>query len=98
MPFLRTVVNEKWFNWPALPDLFSVRFHGVLTNRDAFLVDVHLDRLRGRVGDYFDSDLSHEEIERRYPSAMRSTARSGCHLKFAIAQLVHTGMSLCSAP
>ena len=75
MPFLRTAVDERWFDWPALPDLFPVRFHGVLTNRDAFLVDVDLDRLRGRVGDYFDSDLSHEEIERRYPSAMRSTAR-----------------------
>ncbi len=75
MPFLRTVVDERWFDWPALPDLFPVRFHGVLTNRDAFLVDVDLDRLRDRVGDYFDPGLSHEEIERRYPSAMKSTAR-----------------------
>ncbi len=74
MPFLRTAVDERWFDWPALPDLFPVRFHGVLTNRDAFLVDVDLDRLRDRVGDYFDSSLSHEEIERRYPSAMKSTA------------------------
>ena len=75
MPFLRTTVDERWFDWPALPDLFPVRFHGVLTNRDAFLVDVDLERLRGRVGDYFDASLSHEEIERRYPSAMKSTAR-----------------------
>ena len=75
MPFVRTAVDKRWFDWPALPDLFPVRFHGVLTNRDAFLVDVDLDRLRGRVGDYFDPSLSHEEIERRYPSAMKSTAR-----------------------
>ncbi len=75
MPFLRTTVDERWFDWPALPDLFPVRFHGVLTNRDAFLVDVDLGRLRGRVGDYFNASLSHEEIERRYPSAMKSTAR-----------------------
>ena len=75
MPFLRTVVDERWFDWPALPDLFPVRFHGVLTNRDAFLVDVDLDRLRDRIGDYFDPSLSHGEIERRYPSAMKSTAR-----------------------
>ena len=75
MPFLRTTVDERWFEWPALPDLFPVRFHGVLTNRDAFLVDVDLDRLRDRVGDYFDARLTHEEIERRYPSAMKSTAR-----------------------
>ncbi len=75
MPFLRTTVDERWFDWPALPDLFPVRFHGVLTNRDAFLVDIDLDRLRGRVGDYFDPNLGNEEIERRYPSAMKSTAR-----------------------
>lgn len=75
MPFLRTTVDERWFDWPALPELFPVRFHGVLTNRDAFLVDVDLDRLRDRVGDYFDASLTHEEIERRYPSAMKSTAR-----------------------
>ena len=75
LPFLRTAVDERWFDWPALPDLFPVRFHGVLTNRDAFLVDTDLDRLRDRVGDYFDPSLSHEEIERRYPSAMKSTAR-----------------------
>ena len=75
LPFLRTAVDERWFDWPALPDLFPARFHGVLTNRDAFLVDVDLDRLRERVGDYFDPNLSHEEIERRYPSAMKSTAR-----------------------
>lgn len=52
-----------------------MRLHGVLTNRDAFLVDVDLDRLRDRVGHYFDPGLSHEEIERHYPSAMKSTAR-----------------------
>ena len=75
MPFLRTAVDERWFDWPALPDLFPVRFHGVLTNRDAFLVDVDLDRLRSRVDYYFDPSLTHEEIERRYPSAMKSTAR-----------------------
>ena len=34
-----------------------------------------LDRLRARVGDYFDPDLSHEEIARRYPGVMKSTAR-----------------------
>jgi predicted helicase len=75
MPFLRTTVDERWFDWPALPELFPVRFHGVLTNRDAFLVDVDLNRLRDRVGDYFDPSVTHEEIERRYPSAMKSTAR-----------------------
>ena len=68
-------VSEHWFDWPALPDLFPESFPGVKTSRDGFLVDVDLDRLRARVRDYFDGDVSHEEIGRRYPGVMKSTAR-----------------------
>ncbi|MXX75946.1 MAG: N-6 DNA methylase [Holophagales bacterium] len=75
MPFLRTTVDDRWFDWPALPDLFPVSFPGVKTSRDGFLVDVDLGRLRARIVDYFDPDLSHEEIERRYPRVMKSAAR-----------------------
>ncbi|MDE0628149.1 MAG: hypothetical protein OXH99_17280 [Bryobacterales bacterium] len=55
--------------------LFPVSFPGVKTSRDGFLVDTDLDRLRARVGEYFDPALSHEEIARRYPRVMKSTAR-----------------------
>ena len=75
LPFVRTVVSDCWFDWPALPDLFPASFPGVKTSRDGFLVDVDLDRLRARVGDYFDASLSHEEIALRYPAAMKTTAR-----------------------
>ena len=75
LPFARTAVSEGWFDWPALPDLFPVSFPGVQTGRDGFLVDIDLDRLKARLADYFDSALSHEEIARRYPSAMKTTAR-----------------------
>ena len=75
LPFAQTAVSEDWFNWPALPDLFPIRFHGVLTNRDAFLVDIDLDRLKARVSDYFDATLSHADMERRCPAAIKSTAR-----------------------
>ena len=75
LPFVRTAVSDEWFDWPALPDLFPVSFPGVKTSRDGFLVDVDLDRLRARVRDYFDPDVSHEEIARRYPGVMKSTAR-----------------------
>ena len=50
-------------------------FPGVKTSRDAFLVDVDLDRLRTRVVDYFDANLSDEEIERQYPRIMAPSAR-----------------------
>ena len=73
LPFTPTEVTGEWFDWPPLPELFPASFFGVLTNRDAFLVDVDLDRLRNRIADYFGPALGHEEIERRYPAAMTAT-------------------------
>ena len=75
LPFVPTAVSDEWFDWPSLPDLFPVSFPGVKTSRDGFLVDVDLDRLKARIGDYFDPAISHDEIARRYPSVMKSTAR-----------------------
>ena len=75
LPFVRTAVSEDWFDWPALTDLFPVSFPGVQTGRDKFLVDTDLDRLRTRIADYFDADLSHNEIARRYPGIVKTTAR-----------------------
>ena len=74
LPFLRTAVSDEWFDWPALPDLFPESFPGVQTKRDSFLIDIDLSRLRKRIADYFDPTLSHEEIERRYPAAMKSSS------------------------
>ena len=75
LPLKPAAVSEDWFDWPSLPDLFPVSFPGVQTSRAGFLIDTDLDRLKARVGDYFDPALSHEEIARRYPAAMRDTAR-----------------------
>ena len=75
LPFMRMPVSENWFDWPSLPDLFPASFPGVKTSRDPFLVDTDLDALKRRVEDYFNPDLSHAEIARRYPAAMRRTAR-----------------------
>ena len=68
-------MSDGWQHWPSLPDLFPTSFPGVKTSRDGFLVDVDLNRLQHRVADYFNPDLSHDEIARRYPSVMRSTRR-----------------------
>ncbi len=75
LAFAETVASADWFEWPALPDLLPVSFPGVKTSRDGFLVDTDLDRLRARVGEYFDPARSHEEIAQRYPKVMGSTAR-----------------------
>ena len=74
LPFKPTAVSEGWFDWPALPDLFPVSFPGVQTKRDSFLVDVDLDHLKARVADYFEASLSHDEIARRYPDAMKNSS------------------------
>ena len=74
LPFVPTAASAEWFDWPSLLDLFPVFFPGVQTKRDSFLIDVDLHRLKGRVVDYFDPDLSHEEIARRYPIAMKSSS------------------------
>ena len=71
LPFAPTAVSKEWFDWPALPELFPVSFPGVKTSRDGFLVDSDLDRLKARIADYFDPALSHEEIARRHPAAMK---------------------------
>ena len=71
LPFAPTAVSREWFDWPALPDLFPVSFPGVKTSRDGFLVDSDLDRLKARIADYFDPALSHDQIARRYPAAMK---------------------------
>ncbi len=73
LPFVQMAVSEKWFDWPSLTDVFPVSFPGVKTDRDGFLIDTDLDRLKTRVGEYFDSALSHEQIAQRYPAAMRNT-------------------------
>jgi len=75
LPFKPMAVSVDWFDWPALPELFPVSFPGVKTSRDTFLVDTDLDRLKDRITAYFDTDLSHDEIARRYPSVMRATKR-----------------------
>ena len=74
LPFVRTAVSEDWFDWPALPELFPAFFPGVKTDRDGFLVDIDIDRLKARVDEYFNDTFSHEHIERRYPVAMRNTS------------------------
>ena len=78
---VRTAVSAEYFDWPTLPELFPQFFAGVVTGRDSFLIeiDTDLDRLRRRVSDYFDVDLNHEEIARRYPRVMETTARFDAH-------------------
>ena len=75
LPFATVAVNRSWQDWPSLPDLFPTSIPGVKTSRDSFLTDVDFERLKARIGDYFDPNLGHDEIARRYPSVMNTTAQ-----------------------
>ena len=74
LPFVPTTASKSWPDWPSLIDLFQTSFPGAKTNRDSFLVDIDLHRLKARIDDYFNSSLSHDEIASRYPVIMK-TAR-----------------------
>ncbi len=73
LPYTELAVSDGWHGWPSLPHLLPASFPGVHTGRDRFLIDIDLERLRTRVSDYFNGSLSHEDIERLYPAAMRSS-------------------------
>ena len=74
LPFATMDVSSEWFDWPALPDLFPTWFPGVQTKRDSFLVDIDLGRLKRRIAEYFDPENSHDEIDQRYPLAVKSSS------------------------
>ena len=75
LPFKPMAVSQGWSDWPTLLEIFPVYFCGVNTNRDRFLVDTDINRLKSRVNDYFSLDLSHDEIALRHPAVMNVTAR-----------------------
>ena len=75
LPFKPTKVSERWFDWPALPELFPTSFQGSETGRDSFLIAIDLERLKAHIADYFDPSLSHEEIAQSYPRVMQTTGR-----------------------
>ena len=74
LPFSPTTTSDRWFDWPALPDLFPQSFPGIQTKRDAFLVDIDPDQLKARISEYFDANVSNEDLERRFPSALKSSS------------------------
>ncbi len=72
LPFVPTAVGARWHEWPSLTDLFPTLFPGAKTNRDSFLVDIDLHRLKARIDDYFNPNLSHDDIAQRYPVIMNT--------------------------
>jgi hypothetical protein len=74
VPFLPVRTAGNYPAWPLLPELFPVSFPGVKTSRDNVVLDIDRERLLWRMEQYFDPNVSHEEMRRIAPSAMESTS------------------------
>lgn len=75
LPFISAKVGKDYLDWPLLPDLLPHSFPGVKTSRDDVVLDIDQDRLLERMRAYFDPEVSHEDMARRAPGSMESTAR-----------------------
>jgi predicted helicase len=75
LPFKPRAMGADYLSWPLLTELFPTSFPGVKTSRDDVVVDIDKDRLIRRMEQYFDPEISHEEMRQIAPGAMASTAR-----------------------
>ncbi|MGB5063668.1 MAG: type ISP restriction/modification enzyme [Candidatus Competibacter sp.] len=75
LPFKPKTVKADYLSWPLLPDLLPASFPGVKTSRDDALVDIDCTALEQRMRQYFDPNVSDEEIRHIAPSLMKITAR-----------------------
>ena len=74
LPFMPLQFEASYFAWPLLPELLPVSFPGVKTSRDDVVVDIDRERLIARMENYFDPDISHEELRRIAPGAMEKSS------------------------
>ena len=68
-------VQAHYLSWPLLPDLLPASFPGVKTSRDDALVDIDRAALEQRMCQYFDKNVSNEEISRFAPSLGKDASR-----------------------
>ena len=75
LPFMPAQLQPAYLAWPLLPHLFPAFFPGVQTKRDDLVIDFDRDRLIQRMSEYFDPEISHEEMKAICPRAMESNAQ-----------------------
>ena len=80
LSFMPAEVNSGYYNWPFLTDLFPTFFPGVQTKRDDLVIDFDRERLIGRMMQYFDADISHEQMREICPRAMEGNAQFNAKL------------------
>ncbi|MDS4030527.1 MAG: type ISP restriction/modification enzyme [Candidatus Contendobacter sp.] len=75
LPFMPMRVQAHYLAWPLLPELLPASFPGVQTSRDDALVDIDRTALEQRMRQYFNPNVSDEEMRRIAPNLMQDTAR-----------------------
>jgi len=75
LPFVPIESQADYPSWPLLPELFPTSFSGVQTKQDDLVVDIDRARLVLRMEQYFDPEVSQEEVGYISPCSMQSTAR-----------------------
>jgi predicted helicase len=75
LPFVQAAVSAGYSQWPSLTELLPTSFPGVQSKRDSLVVDIDEDRLRQRIGSYFDASISDDKLRAEMPEAFNQTAQ-----------------------
>ena len=60
------VDTDGYSDWPSIKDVMPVNVTGIVTARDAFVIDFDREALRSRINDLRSESLSDDEIRRKY--------------------------------
>ena len=55
-----------YYDWPAINEVMAVNVTGIVTARDAFVIDLDREALRGRIADLRSKSLSDDDIREKY--------------------------------
>ena len=58
--------TDAYYDWPAINEVMAVNVTGIVTARDAFVIDFDREALRGRVADLRSKSLSDDAIRNKY--------------------------------
>lgn len=90
LPFRPMETEAAYTTWPLLEQLFPTSYPGVQSKQDQLVVDIDSERLARRIKDFFDSDVSNNEMAAKHPSSM--DGHSGCEQVTVRAKLQKRGI------
>ncbi|MCS3937245.1 hypothetical protein GGP80_003255 [Salinibacter ruber] len=79
LPLMPRSTGDNYLDWPTLPEIFAENFPGVKTSRDDAVVDTDRDRLETRMQEYFNPEVSDQEIAKQCPRLMEDSGRFNPH-------------------